>query len=108
MDYTIKGIIYIIKVALRENGCYIVKIGKSGLSYEQVKERYEHFRSRCTKSIKNGVKRKTLKKHKENGCTEPLYGEKSKGVLRIVPQSEKCESLEVDEKCIKFRGGNIV
>jgi hypothetical protein len=81
---------------------------KSGLSYEQVKERYEHFRSRCTKSIKNGVKRKTLKKHKENGCTEPLYGEKSKGVLRIVPQSEKCESLEVDEKCIKFRGGNIV
>jgi hypothetical protein len=25
---------------------------KSGLTYEQVKERYEHFRSRCTKSIK--------------------------------------------------------
>ena len=81
---------------------------KSGLSYEQVKERYEHFRSRCTKSIKKGLKRKTMKKHKENGCTEPLYGEKSKGVLRIVPQSEKCESLEVDENCIKFRGGNIV
>jgi len=80
---------------------------KSGLSYEQVKERYEHFRSRCTKSIKNVTKRKTMKTHKENGCTEPLYGEKSKGVLRIVPQSEKCESLEVDEKCIKFRGGNI-
>ena len=81
---------------------------KSGLSYEQVKERYEHFRSRCTKSIKKGLKRKTMKKHKENGCTEPLYGEKSKGVLRIVPQSENCESLEVDEKCIKFRGGAIV
>jgi hypothetical protein len=81
---------------------------KSGLSYEQVKERYEHFRSRCAKSIKNVTKRKTMKTHKENGCTEPLYGEKSKGVLRIVPQSEKCESLEVDEKCIKFRGGNIV
>jgi len=81
---------------------------KSGLSYEQVKERYEHFRSRCTKPVKNATKKKTMKKHKENGCTEPLYGEKSKGVLRIVPQSEKCESLEVDEKCIKFRGGNIV
>ena len=81
---------------------------KSGLSYEKVKERYEHFRSRCTKSIKKGLKRKTMKKHKENGCTEPLYGEKSKGVLRIVPQSENCESLEVDEKCIKFRGGAIV
>jgi hypothetical protein len=82
---------------------------KSGLSYEQIKERYEHFRSRCTKSVKDALKkRKTMKKHKENGCTEPLYGEKSKGVLRIVPQSEKCESLEVDEKCIKFRGGSII
>jgi hypothetical protein len=82
---------------------------KSGLTYDQIKERYEHFRSRCTKSIKNVTKKKkTMEKNKENGCTEPLYGEKSKGVLRIVPQSEKCESLEVDEKCIKFRGGNVV
>jgi len=92
---------------------------KSGLSYEQIKERYEHFRSRCTKSlndvrktVKNKNKKnkedketKKNKEHKENGCTEPLYGEKSKCVLRIVPQTEKCESLEVDEKCIKFRGG---
>ena len=87
---------------------------KSGLTYEQIKERYEHFRSRCTERIKNIKKiRKTKKNNKklgengENGCTEPLYGEKSKCVLRIVPQTEKCESLEVDEKCIKFRGGNI-
>jgi hypothetical protein len=81
---------------------------KSNLTYEEVKERYEHFRSRCTKSIKEIKKRKTVKKMEkgEKGCTEPLYGEKSKCVLRIVPQSEKCESLEVDEKCIKFRGGN--
>ena len=82
---------------------------KSYLTYEEVKERYEHFRSRCTKSIKEMKKRKTIKKTEkgEKGCTEPLYGEKSKCVLRIVPQTEKCESLEVDEKCIKFRGGNI-
>jgi len=87
---------------------------KSGLTYEQIKERYEHFRSRCTERIKNIKKiRKTKKNNKklgengENGCIEPLYGEKSKCVLRIVPQTEKCESLEVDEKCIKFRGGNI-
>jgi hypothetical protein len=81
---------------------------KSHLTYEQVKERYEHFRSRCTKSIKELKKKKTIKKMEkgEKGCTEPLYGEKSKCVLRIVPQTEKCESLEVDEKCIKFRGGN--
>jgi hypothetical protein len=86
---------------------------KSGLTYDQIKERYEHFRSRCTKPIKQVKdKRKTTKaatsEKGENGCTEPLYGEKSKGVLRIVPQSEKCESLEVDEKCIKFRGGDVI
>jgi len=86
---------------------------QSGLTYEQVKERYEHFRSRCTKSLKEIKKRKNTKKnqdkkHKEIGCTEPLYGEKSKCILRIVPQTEKCESLEVDEKCIKFRGGMVV
>ena len=87
---------------------------KSCLNYQEIKERYEHFRSRCTERIKNIKKiRKTMKNNKkldeksENGCTEPLYGEKSKCVLRIVPQTEKCESLEVDEKCIKFRGGNI-
>lgn len=79
---------------------------KSGLTYEQVKERYEHFRSRCTKSLKD-LQRKTMKKRKENkekGCTEPLYGEKSKCVLRVIPQTEKCESLEVDSKCIRTRG----
>jgi hypothetical protein len=38
---------------------------------------------------------------KENGCTEPIYGEKSKCVLHIVPQSTKCETFQVDDKCIK-------
>ena len=51
--------------------------------------------------------RKTMKKRKENkekGCTEPLYDEKSKCVLRVIPQTEKCESLEVDSKGVKTRG----
>jgi hypothetical protein len=74
---------------------------KSGLTYEAVRERYEHFRSRCVKSIK-GKKCKTMKVKKvESGCTEPLYGEKSKCVLQIVPQTEKCETLQIDNKCIK-------
>ena len=38
---------------------------------------------------------------KENGCTEPIYGEKSKCILHIVPQSTKCETFQVDDKCIK-------
>jgi len=76
----------------------------SGLSYEDVRERYEHFRSRCTKSYKefkkDYIKRKT-QKNKEKGCTEPLYGEKSKCILKIVPQDENCDTFQVDKKCIK-------
>jgi hypothetical protein len=74
----------------------------SGLTYEMVRERYEHFRSRCVKSYKD-IKRKTMKikKHIENGCTESLYGEKSKCILKIVPQETKCDTLEIDDKCIK-------
>jgi hypothetical protein len=78
---------------------------KSGLSYEMVRERYEHFRSRCTKSYKDLVKRrKTVKKipkSSEKGCTEPLYGEKSKCIIKIVPQSKKIDTFTVDKTCIK-------
>jgi hypothetical protein len=72
---------------------------KSGLSYKEVRERYEHFRARCAKTYKD-IKRKTMKKS-EKGCTEPLYGEKSKCILKIVPQETKCKTLEIDEKCVK-------
>jgi hypothetical protein len=67
---------------------------KSGLTYEDVKERYEHFRARCI-----SPKNKTMKT--EKGCTEPVYGEKSKCVIRIVPQKKKCETFAVDERCLK-------
>jgi len=89
---------------------------KSNLKYCDVRERYEHFRSRCTdekpklfelrelkalknKTMKNGKK----EKEKEKGCTEPLYGKKSKCVIKIVPQDEKVETFQMDEKCIKRR-----
>ena len=71
---------------------------KSGLTYCQVKDRYEHFRARCTLPLEK--KRKTRKK-KEDGCVEPMYGEKSKCVLKIVPHKENCQSFQVDPKCIK-------
>lgn len=94
---------------------------KSGLTYEIVRERYEHFRSRCTKDLKDiksrkkhhdqimaGFKSKTKKmkkmiEEKEKGCVDPLYGEKSKCVLKIVPQKEKCSSFQIDDKCVKQR-----
>ena len=79
---------------------------KSGLSYCDVRERYEHFRSRCTQDSQKILKIKTLKNKKkttEKGCTEPLYGKKSKCVIKIVPQEEKCKTLQIDKKCIKTR-----
>jgi hypothetical protein len=86
---------------------------KSGLTYNEIRNRYEHFRSRCTdktkvfkfKKIKNPKSRVTRKhkKSKERGCTEPLYGKKSKCVIKIVPQEEKCNTFQMDKKCIKKR-----
>lgn len=74
---------------------------KSGLTYEDVRERYEHFRARCGKRKKVKLfkfNNKTKKKHP--GCTEPLHKVKSKGIIQIVPQNEKCESLQIDNKCV--------
>ncbi len=72
---------------------------KSGLTYCDVRERYEHFRSRCTHTKEETKTNKTRKK--EKGCTEPLYGKKAKCVIKIVPQENKCKTLEIDEKCLK-------
>jgi len=111
-------------------------LGKtSKLSYCDVRERYEHFRSRCTVDDKDqartpqspppipnipqgkgktrdnykvfnfGIfknKNKTAKR-KEKGCTEPLHGQKSKCIIKIVPQDEKQPTFTMDDKCIKKR-----
>lgn len=77
----------------------------SNLSYCDVRERYEHFRARCTEEkpkLFKVLKTKTLKK-REKGCTEPLYGKKSKCVLNIVPQDDKGTTIQIDKKCIKTR-----
>jgi hypothetical protein len=83
-------------------------LGKnSGLSYCDVRDRYEHFRSRCTVDLKEN-KESEIKKHirktkkkKEKGCTEPLYGKKSKCLIRIVPLETKNKTLVIDNKCLK-------
>ena len=85
---------------------------KSGLTYCVVRERYEHFRSRCTtdntkkklfKFKKLTQKEKGKGKEKEKGCTEPLYGKKARCILNIVPQENKSKTLKIDNKCIKRR-----
>jgi hypothetical protein len=69
---------------------------KSGLSYCDVRERYEHFRARCTTDT---IK---IKPSIEKGCTEPLYsGHKAKEVINIVPNDTKCPTLSIHSKCFK-------
>lgn len=78
---------------------------KSNLSYCDVRERYEHFRARCTEEKPKLFKFKKLAKtqKKEKGCTEPLYGKKAKCIIKIVPQEEKSETFQMDEKCMKTK-----
>ena len=83
---------------------------KSGLTYAEVRERYEHFRSRCTLNDKDQTAEhraaaalENKEKKPEDGCTEPLYGKKSKCVLHIIPQEEKCETFQMDDECVKKR-----
>lgn len=67
---------------------------KSNLTYEMVRDRYEHFRSRCLTETnsKNDSK-------KEKGCTKSLYGVKGKCVLNIVPKTSQINSFNIDPKC---------
>ena len=76
---------------------------KSGLSYDDVRERYEHFRARCSKVLKNNNKTKKARPLKplDNGCTESLYGEKAKCILHIVSQDKKCDTFQIDDNCVK-------
>jgi hypothetical protein len=86
---------------------------KSNLSYCDVRERFEHFRSRCTldlevnKKIQKMVNKNNTRKKKgpkkEKGCTEPLYGKKSKCVIKIIPKDDRVKSFQMDKKCIKKR-----
>ena len=80
---------------------------KSNLTYNDVRQRYEHFRARCTKKnikdkiFKNKVIKKTVKK--EKGCTTPYYGKKSKCIIKIVPQENKCNTFQMDNKCLRSK-----
>ena len=82
---------------------------KSTLTYEEVRNRYEHFRSRCTKNPPKSKimivkrKKKTRRKKKEEGCTEPLFGKKAKCIIKIVPKDKKVKTFQMDKQCIKRR-----
>lgn len=62
----------------------------SGLSYHQVRTRYEHFRAKCTKTQKNHI-----------GCAKAFRARKTKSVINIVPNNIRCKTLKIDKKCFK-------
>jgi len=82
-------------------------LGKnSGLTYCEVRDNYEHFRSRCTidkPKLFNYTKKNKELKTKEKGCTTPMYGKKSKCIIKIVPQEEKCKTFNIDKRCLKHK-----
>lgn len=71
---------------------------KSNLTYEDVRERYEHFRSRCSKTKKQ-PKRQKVKSKKEKGCTKSEHGRKTKCVIKIVPFKSNEETFQITKKC---------
>ena len=69
---------------------------KSKLSYNDVRDRYEHFRARCLVRKEVPASKCSIK---EKGCTEPLYGVKSKCVVNIVPKNSRKKSFKIDPRC---------
>lgn len=63
---------------------------KSNLTYNNVRNRYEHFRSRCN------MKTNITKKKKEKGCIDPLHGKKSKCILHIVSNKSRKKTFKMD------------
>ena len=87
-------------------------LGKNNtVTFEEIRDRYEHFRARClekknvTKKKQKGGKRKNKTKRKmkggkkEKGCTKSLYGVKSMSVINIIPKRKGVRTLKIDPKC---------
>ena len=85
----------------RLHNCVNETLGKKiKISYEEVRDRYEHFRSRCTESEDSDkiIKQQLINKN-EKGCNDSLYGTKSKCIIQIVPKASKSETFKMNPKC---------
>lgn len=87
------------------HNCVNEMLGKKvQISYEEVRDRYEHFRARCDekeskKKILEDQKKLSKTGKKEKGCEDALYGAKSRCVLRIIPKNSKKETFGIESKC---------
>jgi len=65
---------------------------KCTLTYEQVREMYEHFRARDCSKTKN---------MKEKGCIIAKSGIQCQSVVMIIPEKKGLDSMYIDKKCLK-------
>ena len=59
-------------------------------SYKKVRDKYEHFRARCSRKQ---PKKSSRKRRKEKGCVDPLKGRKLKCVIDVVPKNSRRRSF---------------
>jgi hypothetical protein len=61
-------------------------LGKfSGLTYCDVRERYEHFRSRCDKN---------------EPCVKSQYGNTPRAIIQVIPKKIRRKSLRISSACL--------
>ena len=89
------------KFIFKLHECVNFMLGKkSNLTYEEVRTRYENFRSRCSeKDRTKEMKEKEKKLKKEKNCDGALYGTKSRSTIRIVPKTSSVPGFKIDTKC---------
>jgi hypothetical protein len=85
---------------------------KIKISYVEVRDRYEAFRSRCNENnLSKNIKTLPLnvdKKKKEKKCDNSLYGVKGRAVIEIIPKNSKkrtfinkCKKKSIKKKSSK-------
>jgi hypothetical protein len=87
------------------HNCVNKMLGKNiKISYNEVRNRYEAFRSRCNENIPLSPKPITndkIKNKKEKKCENSLYGVKGKAVIEIIPKNSKKKTFINKCKSIK-------
>ena len=74
-------------------------LNKTSPTYEEVRDRYELFRSKC---LSTEQKEELKKTQKELGCVRPLHdGERGKCFIQIIPQdNNSSNNLIIHKKCL--------
>lgn len=82
------------------HNCVNIMLNKTEyITYEEVRDRYENFRSRCSREEVDKVAKIQFKNIKEKECSESLYGKKSKTIIQIVPKTSKKKGFVLNSKC---------